>query len=83
MYYYAVLNEENVCITVDERNQPLTNPPENYIPIGEVEASYVQWKKFEDGAWSAESYEPEQEPEQPSMEDKVNYIYYKLMGVIA
>lgn len=78
METYLILNSDNVAETSAIYNQHLENPPINYILVQDTS---MLWHKYENGIWSTESYEPIVTP-QPTLEDKVNYLYYKSMGVI-
>lgn len=69
-YYFAQLNPQDICETILIYNQPLQNPPDNYIPVAENQD--VQWRKHENGQWSEEKFEPVPaipEPIQPTNQE--------------
>jgi len=67
VFYFAILNEDNICITTVVYHQELENVPDNYIPI---EAGQdVIWCRYENGAWSEEKYEPEPVEPIPTLEE--------------
>lgn len=55
MYFYAQLNEHNVCIGVSQLSGPVDNS--NMIPIDNMDIDLI-WRKYENGQWSEEKYEP-------------------------
>ena len=56
-YYYARLNDNNVCIEIVSRVNKLTDV-KGYIELPEYNET-VRYRKWEDNQWSAETYEPE------------------------
>lgn len=54
MEKYAILDSNNIAGNIISYNQPLQNPPDNYI---EVIDESMRWHKYENGQWSIESYE--------------------------
>lgn len=55
---YMVLNKNNIAESMVTYNQPLLNPPDNYILVGDES---MLWHKhdLETGLWSEEKYEPQ------------------------
>ena len=56
MIFYAQLNENKICIGLSMLNNIVENP--NMIEIPNMDDGYM-WKKYEEGKWSVEKYEPE------------------------
>lgn len=52
---YLILNENNIAQTPVEYEHPLLNVSANCI---KVEDFSMLWHKYENGAWSTESYAP-------------------------
>lgn len=76
----AELNLDNVCINVLQLKD--VNFSDKYVEIDSFDEDLL-FRKYENGQWSEEKFLPtEPEPQEPSTEDKINYIYYKQMGVI-
>ena len=55
MFYYAQLNENNVCIGISQLSGEVTVP--NMIPINSFDSDKL-WRKYENGQWSADKFEP-------------------------
>lgn len=55
MYIYAQLDENNICTGVSQLSGPVDAP--NMIPIDRMDIDYI-WRKYENGAWSEDKYEP-------------------------
>lgn len=66
MFYYAQLNEDNICITISRLNNQVNH--DNMILLENYDEDYI-WRKYENGEWSEEKFEPEPEPEPPSEVD--------------
>ncbi|OFV69245.1 hypothetical protein [Acetobacterium wieringae] len=56
MYFYAQLNENKVCIGISQLSGEVIQ--DNLIEIPSADSGYL-WKKFENGAWSTGSFEPQ------------------------
>lgn len=56
MFYYAILNENNICIGLSSLAGEVVQ--ENMIRLEEYNEDYLG-RKFENGAWSEEKFEPE------------------------
>lgn len=56
MYCYAQLNENNICIGISQLSGEVQ--VENMVRIDTADTDYL-WRKYENGQWSAEKYEPE------------------------
>ena len=56
MYIYAQLNENNICIGVSQLSGEVDAP--NMVSIPEFTEDYI-WRKYEDGEWSEEKFEPQ------------------------
>lgn len=56
MYYYAQLNENNICTGVSQLSGEVIQ--DKLISIENMSADYL-WRKYENGQWSAEKYEPQ------------------------
>jgi hypothetical protein len=55
MHFYAQLNENDICIGVSQLSGEINTS--NMIAIDAMDTDYL-WKKYENGQWSAEKYEP-------------------------
>jgi hypothetical protein len=55
MKIYAQLNENNICTGISQLSEEVIQ--DNLIEIPLLDISYM-WKKFENGAWSTETFEP-------------------------
>ncbi|HBC94312.1 MAG TPA: hypothetical protein DCZ10_15795 [Pelotomaculum sp.] len=53
---YAQLNENNICIGVSQLSGTVEAP--NMIQIDTIDTDKI-WRKYENGQWSAEKYEPQ------------------------
>ena len=56
MKFYAQLNENNICTGVSQLSGEVLQ--ENMIEIPSADSALL-WKKYENGAWSAEKFEPQ------------------------
>ncbi len=54
--YYAQLDENNICMGISRLSGEVNQP--NMVRIDEFNENYV-WRKYENGEWSAEKYEPQ------------------------
>lgn len=79
MIHLAELNEDNICISVKTVKSFIDDG--KHVKI-ENSSSYYLWRKYEDGQWSEEKFFPPEPELQVTIEDKINYIFYKQMGVI-
>ena len=55
MHYYAQLNSQNICIGLSQLSGEVI--ADNMVALDTYDTSKL-WHKYENGAWSAESYEP-------------------------
>ena len=55
VYFYAQLNEKNICIGVSQLSGEVQRA--NMIPIKSMDADYIG-RKYENGEWSADKFEP-------------------------
>lgn len=78
MYFLAELNDVNICISIKATKDIIDN--KKHVIIESMNNDLL-WRKYEDGKWSDEKHLPAPEL-QLSIEDKINYIYYKQMEVI-
>lgn len=66
--YYVIINNDNVCI--GNQQSPGVISASNYIDVTEPVVQgihaldWYMWRKYENGEWSSETYEPEPEPVQ-------------------
>ena len=65
MFFYAQLNEENICIGVSQLSGKVDNPL--LIPIAEFDSSIIG-KKYSNGVWEEVESEPVSEPEPTEQE---------------
>jgi len=65
MRNYAQINELNICIGVSSLAGIVKLP--NMIEIDECDTDYL-WRKYENGIWSAEKFEPTPPPPPPTPE---------------
>lgn len=56
MYCYAQLNENGICVGVSRLSGEVNTT--NMIQIPTADPDYI-WRKFENGQWSVEKFEPE------------------------
>ncbi len=56
MFYYAQLNENNICTGVSSLKGEVQ--ADHMVRIPEYNTDYI-WKKYENGAWSEEKYVPD------------------------
>lgn len=54
--FYAQLNENNICIGVSMLSGEVDAP--NMVRIDNLDTDYL-WRKYENGQWSTEKYEPQ------------------------
>lgn len=83
-FLYAQLNENAICIGVSMLANRVTDA--HMIEIDNLAEDFM-WRKYKNGEWSEEKFLPAeaidpQETNGTTLEDKINYIYYKQMGVI-
>jgi len=57
MIHLAELNENNICIGVKTVLHMIDDG--KHVEIPEPNFDYYVWRKYEDGEWSTEKYEPE------------------------
>lgn len=69
--WIAILDEDNVCYSVNRYQTPLETFPPNYIEI--EEGQDVLWRKYENGQWSQEKYPPEIESAE-TIEEKLDRL---------
>lgn len=55
MFNYAILNSQNICIGISQLNNNINQP--NMVEISELSQNYI-YKKYENGQWSSEKFEP-------------------------
>jgi hypothetical protein len=55
MYFYAQLNDNNICIGVSQLSGEIIDP--KMIAIESVDTDKI-WRKYENGTWSTDKYEP-------------------------
>lgn len=56
MYIYAQLDDNNICIGISRLSGEVDAP--HLVPIDAFSEDYL-WRKYENGQWSAEKYEPQ------------------------
>jgi len=56
MKFYAELNKNNICTSISQLSGEKNEP--NMIEISSLDSTYI-WKKYENGAWSIETFEPQ------------------------
>lgn len=81
MIILAEIDKDNICIGLKRTKEIIED--ETHIEIDEYDIS-ILGKRYENGEWKkVEQTEPEEtiEPE-IKLEDKVNFLYYKEMGLI-
>lgn len=79
MFYYAQIDKDNICFAISSLSNKVTD--EELIPVSSTDADVLH-RKYEDGQWSKEKFLPEDIGLETTTEDKINFIYYKLMEVI-
>lgn len=62
MKFYAQLNENNICIGISQLSGEVT--ADNMIEI-ETASNDFLWRKYNNGVWSDEKFEPIPEPTTP------------------
>jgi len=56
MYFYAQLDENNICIGISQLSGQVE--ASNMVPIDNLDIDKI-WRKYENGQWSVEKYEPQ------------------------
>lgn len=56
MYNYAQLNKNNICIGISQLSGEVSDS--NMVRIPNADPDYL-WRKYENGQWSEEKYEPQ------------------------
>ena len=56
MFYYAQLNENNICVGVSQLSGEVIQ--NDMIPINTMNTDFL-WRKYENDQWSAEKFEPQ------------------------
>ena len=69
MFPHATINDEGICIGYGYLAAIETSPNLVYLPDGWDED--LLWRKWENGAWSVEKFEPVAPDPGPSIEDEV------------
>lgn len=70
MFYYAQINEENICHAVsDLSGEVIAN---NMIPLESYDISLLG-KRYENGEW-IEVPQPEEQPARPSFEERMTEL---------
>lgn len=73
MKIYAQINEDKICIGVSQLSSEVIRG--NMIEIPSSDDDYL-WRKYENGNWSDEKFEPVPEPsDQPTTEEMINATY--------
>ncbi|MBU5486457.1 hypothetical protein KQI86_19330 [Clostridium sp. MSJ-11] len=54
---YAQLNENNVCIGISQLSGKIEDS--KVVEIATADFEYYIWRKYENGEWSTEKFEPE------------------------
>ena len=57
MIHLAELNQSNICIGVKTTKSYINDG--KHVEIPEPNFDYYVWRKYENGQWSTEKYEPE------------------------
>jgi len=57
MIHLAELNQNNICIGVKTTKSYINDG--KHVEIPEPNFDYYVWRKYENGQWSTEKYEPE------------------------
>jgi len=57
MIHLAELNQNNICIGVKTTKSHINDG--KHVEIPEPNFDYYVWRKYENGQWSTEKYEPE------------------------
>lgn len=58
-YYYAILNDNNVCIDIMAKVNKLPPNTAKHVPLQEYNEMYFHRKYDPETQWSHETYEPE------------------------
>ena len=69
MYFYAQLNDENICIGVSALKEEIVGA--DMVEIESLDYDCL-WRKYENGEWSEEKYEPEPVEPEETIEEKLN-----------
>ena len=87
MRYYITLNEERICIGYQTSDREII--ADNVIEVtgavtaGTVTPDWFLWRKYENGAWSQETYEPAPPPVPPvSLEDRIRVLEDALVELL-
>lgn len=68
MFYYAQLNNENICNAVGEYEEEMNF--EHMIQIDSYDISYLG-RQYNNGVWEGDAYAPEPVEPQPSQLDRI------------
>ena len=68
-YYYAEINEDNVCVGIASSTTEPDKAPTNWVEIPNYDASYIT-KIYIDGVWEEPEPMPEPVPE-PTQLDRI------------
>ncbi|MCQ4363129.1 hypothetical protein KQR54_18695 [Mycobacterium gordonae] len=79
MHIHAQLDDEGLCIGYGNLSGIETNPLLVYLSNGWDPD--LLWRKYENGEWSAEKFEPEIPEPGPSLEDQLNDQNQRLSDV--
>lgn len=59
MFYYAQINENNICVAVSQLSEIVEKS--NMIQINEYDENFI-FRKYEDSQWSEEKFVPKHTP---------------------
>lgn len=83
MRYFVQLNELNICNGTQQSVKEVIG--EKTVEVTEnIETIPLDWymfRKYENGQWSEELFKSETNTE-PTLEDKINFLYYREKGLI-
>lgn len=79
--YLAQIDENDLCVGLKQVNEFIDDG--FHIEVESLNQDYL-YRIYKDGEWLKEKHFPEQEESEVvvSLEDKINYLYYKERGLL-
>lgn len=67
--HFALLNDENICFAI---LSSVKEPEQgNFVEVETNDLSVYEYRKYENGQWSAEKYLPPEPPIQTTIEEQI------------
>lgn len=68
--YLAELNDDNLCVGIKQVGAFIDDG--KHVEIDNLDSSFL-WKKYENGEWTVERFEPLNIESQPTIEEEILY----------